>query len=120
MPKVSFNTRDDLTAIDLDTVAVIQANGNYSRILTSYRKEIMLTFGISKVWEAMEAVKVPKPRFIRLGRSIIVNHSFIQHIDLLKQVLTLSCYGNEIKLHLTKNALKAYKIAIVQTVKMKQ
>lgn len=120
MAKIYFNTRDDLTAIDIDTIAVIQANGNYSRIITSYRKEIMLTSGISKVWDALETLKEAKPRFIKISRSIIVNHSFLQRIDLLKQDLVLSCYGNEIKLHLNKSALKTYKQAITESIKIKK
>lgn len=43
MAKIYFNTRDELTAIDSENIAVIQANGNYSKIVTIYRKEIMLT-----------------------------------------------------------------------------
>lgn len=119
MSKLYFNTRDDLTAIDVDSIAVVQANGNYSRIVTSYCKEIMLTTGISKVWAVIETVKDSKPKFVKLGRSIIVNHSFLQRIDLLKQVLILSCYGHEIKLSLNKKTLKTYKIAIAESIKIK-
>ena len=43
MAKIYFNTRDELTAVDSEKIAVIQANGNYSKIVTIYRKEIMLT-----------------------------------------------------------------------------
>ena len=49
MAKLFFNTRDELTVVDSEEIAVIQANGNYSKILTIYRKEIMLSSGISKV-----------------------------------------------------------------------
>lgn len=119
MAKIYFNTRDDLTAIDIDTIAVVQANGNYSRIITSYKREIMLTSGITKIEKALEAIKEDKPRFIRLGRSLIVNHSFLQKIDLIKQVLILSCYGQEIRLNLSKTILKTYKEAITKSIKIR-
>lgn len=48
MAKLFFNTRDELTVVDSEEIAVIQANGNYSKILTIYRKEIMLSSGISR------------------------------------------------------------------------
>lgn len=119
MTKIYFNTRDDLTAIDVDTIAVVQANGNYSRVITSYRREIMLTSGITKIEKALEGIKEDKPKFIRLGRSLIINHSFLQKIDLIKQVLILSCHGQEIRLNLSKNTLKTYKEAITKTIKIK-
>ena len=49
MPKLFFNTRDDLTCIDVNKIAVIQADGNYSRVIYINKREIQLTTGISKI-----------------------------------------------------------------------
>lgn len=109
MAKIYFNTRDELTAIDSENIAVIQANGNYSKIVTIYRKEIMLTSGITKVEEVLKSVNDTKSRFVRVGRSLVVNHSYLQKIDLIKQQMVLSCQGNEIKINVSKKTLKVYK-----------
>ena len=69
MAKIYFNTRDELTAVDSENIAVIQANGNYSKIVTIYRKEIMLTSGITKVEQVLKSVNDTKSRFVRVGRS---------------------------------------------------
>ena len=90
MAKIYFNTRDELTAIDSENIAVVQANGNYSKIVTIYRKEIMLTSGITKVEEV-----------------------------LIKQQMVLSCQGNEIKINVSKKTLKVYKDAIAKSIKIK-
>ena len=63
MAKLFFNTRDELTVVDSEEIAVIQANGNYSKILTIYRKEIMLSSGISKVEQALKSIKEKKSKF---------------------------------------------------------
>lgn len=106
MAKIYFNTRDELTAIDSENIAVVQANGNYSKIVTIYRKEIMLTSGITKVEEVLKSVNDTKSRFVRVGRSLVVNHSYLQKIDLIKQQMVLSCQGNEIKINVSKKTLK--------------
>ena len=119
MAKIYFNTRDELTAIDSEDIAVIQANGNYSKIVTIYRKEIMLTSGITKVEEVLESANDARSRFVRIGRSLVVNHSYLQKIDLIKQQMVLSCQGNEIKINVSKKTLKVYKDAIAKSIKIK-
>ena len=119
MAKIYFNTRDELTAIDSENIAVIQANGNYSKIVTIYRKEIMLTSGITKVEEVLKSVNDARSRFVRIGRSLVVNHSYLQKIDLIKQQMVLSCQGNEIKINVSKKTLKVYKDAIAKSIKIK-
>lgn len=119
MAKLFFNTRDELTVIDSEEIAVVQANGNYSKVLTIYRREIMLTSGISKVEQVLKNLKEKKSKFVRVGRSLIVNHSFLQKIDLMKQVMVLSGQGNEIKVNVSKKTLKIYKDAIAKSIKNK-
>ena len=119
MAKLFFNTRDELTVIDSEEIAVVQANGNYSKVLTIYRREIMLTSGISKVEQVLKNLKEKKSKFVRVGRSRIVNHSFLQKIDLMKQVMVLSGQGNEIKVNVSKKTLKIYKDAIAKSIKIK-
>ena len=119
MAKIYFNTRDELTAIDSEDIAVIQANGNYSKIVTIYRKEIMLTSGITKVEHVLQSANDARSRFVRIGRSLVVNHSYLQKIDLMKQQMVLSCQGNEIKINVSKKTLKVYKDAIAKSIKIK-
>ena len=119
MAKLFFNTRDELTVIDSEEIAVVQANGNYSKVLTIYRREIMQTSGISKVEQVLKNIKEKKSKFVRVGRSLIVNHSFLQKIDLMKQVMVLSGQGNEIKVNVSKKTLRVYKDAIATSIKIK-
>lgn len=119
MAKLFFNTRDELVVVDSDEIAVVQANGNYSKIVTIYRKEIMLSSGISKVEQVLKSIQEKTSKFIRVGRSLIVNHSFLQKIDLQKQQMLLSCKGNEIRIKVSKKTLKVYKDAITVSIKIK-
>lgn len=107
-----INSRDELFVLDLDKVAYIQASGNYSRIVYIGGMQMMITFGLSKL-EGMIKMIVPKDRrspFVRLGRSLLVNQTYLTHINVLKQRLTLSDnQEHSYVLDVPKALLKAYK-----------
>lgn len=120
MAKLYFNTRDELSCIETDAIAVVQANGNYSRIVYITKKEVILTTGISKLEKTLKTFNGKKNRFIRLGRSFIINHSYLAKVDVLKQTLILSDNDkNEIRVSIPKNILKSYKNAIAKSIKIK-
>ena len=121
MAKLYFDSRDELTCVDTDLVAVVQANGNYSRVIYINKREVMLTCGISKLETILRSNNSKKNRFIRLGRSFIINHSFLHKIDVLKQQLVLSDGDkNEVRIKLPKLILKSYKTATIKSIKIKE
>lgn len=121
MAKLYFDSRDELICIETALIAVVQANGNYSRLIYITKKEIMVTQGISKLEEILKNHNGKSSRFIRLGRSIIINHSYLQRIDVLKQIVTLSDGNkNEIKVKLPKQILKSYKSATIKSIQLKE
>ncbi len=119
MAKLIFNMRDELTAIDIDRIAIVQANGNYSRIFFMNRHEVSVTLGITQIEEALNKSQDKRHKFIRLGRSLIINHRLLQRIDVLKQVITLYDGVHELRVKVAKNSLKAYKEAIVKSIMIK-
>ena len=121
MAKLYFNTRDELSCVETDMIAVVKADGNYSQVVYITRKEVTLTTGISKLETVLKSYNGKKNRFIRLGRSIIINHSYLTKVDILKQILILSDNGkNEIKVTVPKNLLKSYKNAIAKNIKERE
>lgn len=120
MAKLYFDTRDELKCIETDLVAVVLANGNYSRVVYITKREVTLTTGISKLEAMLKKYNGKKSRFIRLGRSCIINHSYLTRIDVLKQMLVLSDNDkNEIRVTIPKNILKSYKSATVKSIELK-
>lgn len=121
MANLYFNNRDELIRIDTDLVAAIQANGNYSRVVYITKREFMLTHGISKLESVFQGSNDKRNKFVRLGRSFIINHAYFQKIDMIKQQLIL-CDGdkNEIRITLPKQILKSYKTAIGKSIKKRQ
>ena len=121
MAKLYINTRDELCCIETDLITVVQANGNYSKIVYITKKEVILTISISKLEVSLKSYNNKKNRFIRLGRSYIINHSYLTRIDVLKQIMVLSDNDkNEIRVPIPKNILKSYKNAIAKSIKIKE
>lgn len=110
---ICINNRDELNLIDLDLVACINANGNYSNVMYIDGNKMMVSVGLSQ-FESIIKDAVVKTKaintFVRLGRSVIVNNRYLSQINILKQKLTLSDRGTHAyQLTVPKNLLKSYK-----------
>ena len=120
MAKIYFNSRDEMTCLDPDLIAVVQANGNYSRVVYITRREVMISQGISKLEQMLKANNNAQTRFVRLGRSVLVNQRYFFRIDVLKQQVILSDGSKEeIRLNLPKNIVKTYQKAIEMSLQKK-
>lgn len=117
MHKLCLNSRDELLIIDLQKIAFFQANGNYTHINYISGDSQLVTLGLTKVEEYIRMSwpkDVPSP-FVRLGRSLIINQSFLSEISILKQKVTLSDNnGKSYSLSVPKPLIKEYKEKINQ------
>jgi DNA-binding LytR/AlgR family response regulator len=124
MRRVLFNSRDELISIDLEKVALVKANGNYSTLYYISQREVMLSFGITKVFELIQNAHLTESQFVKIGRSLIINQTFLERIDVLRQQLILTDGSvlfdgkekrtNEIRVTVPKNLLRAYKAMLTQ------
>lgn len=110
---ICINTRDELNLIDLDLVACINANGNYSNVMYIDGNKTMVAVGLSQfediIKDALRRTKTSNT-FVRLGRSVIINNRYLRQINILKQKVILADYGTHAyQLTVPKNLLKNYK-----------
>ncbi len=119
MAKIIFNTRDELISLDPDHVAIVKANGNYSDIIFINKRKAIIPMGISQVETALKDFKGKRSKFIRLGRSLIINHTLLYRIDVPKQMITLSDGSDDIIIKVAKSSIRAYKEAVVKSIKIK-
>ena len=116
MAKICYNSRDELVMLDLNNVACIQAESNYTHLIYMCGERMMLATGISKIEEMVAQAFIsssePCP-FIRLGRSCMINQQFLQRIDTLKQVVTLGDFqGHHLTIKVPKKMIRAYKESV--------
>ena len=87
-----FNTLDEMLRVDLRKVLYFKADRNYTDVYFVNGVHVTLPTGLMSIEQMLENDKLRGRTmpFVRLGRSLIVNISYILHINVLKQELTLS------------------------------
>lgn len=92
-------------------VVFISADGNYSVITVADGSEYVLTLQLGRIERRIaEMPSDGDGRFIRIGKSLIVNRRFITFINPARQQLTLSdCLHFKYEVSASRQALKALK-----------
>lgn len=117
MLRLCINTRDELIVVDLERIAFLKADGNYTHIMYISGQQFSISLGLSKLEQLIRQVYPMNQRspFTRLGRSFIINQTYLFSINVLKQKLVLSdSQKNTHVLNIPKTLLKEYKQLIVE------
>lgn len=106
-----FSTSSELIVVPSDAVVFIKADGNYSSITMADGGKYVLTMQLGQVEKSISTMVDPNDnRFIRIGKSLIINTEFITYIHLARQRLVLSdsrAFRHEVSA--SREALKALK-----------
>ncbi len=122
MAQLCINSRDEMLIIDLEQVAYVQANGNYSKLMYVSGQHLLISLGLTKIEELIrKSVGVStQSRYVRLGRSLIINQRYLYRISVARQKLMLSDYVSKIhELDLPKPILKQYKEQLSKSITSK-
>ena len=106
-----FSTSTELIRVPVESVVFISADGNYSSIRMADGGEYVLTLQLGQMEKKIsEMVEDNDNRFIRIGKSLIVNRDFITFINPARQKMVLSdCRSFRHELSASRDALKALK-----------
>ena len=107
----SFSTTTELLRIPAGAVVYVQADGNYSSIVTADGLEHVLTLQIGQVERRIaDMTGAGDRRFIRIGKSLIVNSDFISFVNVARQKLIMSdCRTFTRELSASREALRSLK-----------
>lgn len=111
MSKICLNTRDELMVIDLDQLAYLESDGNYTNMQMISGQKSLLSLGIGKLEMVLKTAGTGAANmFIRLGRKLIINQKYVFQISVPRQKLVLSdMQGHIYSLSVPKPLLKDYK-----------
>lgn len=106
-----FSTTTEIVRIPVDAIAYIVADGNYSTLFTADAEHYVVTLQLGQVEiHLAECLSEADNRFIRIGKSLIVNRDYIVIINPQRKRLLLSdCRTFKHELTASKDALKALK-----------
>ena len=108
---LTFSTSGELIRVPSDAVVLITADGNYSAISLVDGSEYVVTLQLGQIErKLMDFVTSGDNRFIRIGKSLIINREYISYINPVRQKLTLSdCRTFKREATASRDALKALK-----------
>ncbi|MGM9828624.1 MAG: LytTR family transcriptional regulator DNA-binding domain-containing protein [Muribaculaceae bacterium] len=108
---LTFSTSGELIRFPSDAVVLIAADGNYSVVTLTDGTEYVLTLQLGQIErKLMDFVASGDNRFIRIGKSLIINREYISYINPARQKLVLSdCHTFKRETTASRDALKALK-----------
>jgi two-component system, LytTR family, response regulator len=98
--RIRVNTRTGTVFINPETILYCKADGNYTTICTG-EKQHLCSMNLGKLAE-----QLPGDRFIRIGRSIIVNFEYVLMLDRKESQVTLARDGESITIKIPRHHLK--------------
>lgn len=109
--RLIFTTTTEIVRVPADSVVFITADGNYSAITLADGENFVLTLQLGQIERRIaEMLEKDDHRFIRIGKSLIVNRDFIAFIHPVRQKMILSdCRNFRHEVSASKDALKALK-----------
>lgn len=115
-----FATTTELIRVPSESVVFISADGNYSSIKMVDGGEYVLTLQLGQIEKRIsEMVEDDDNRFVRIGKSLIVNRDYITFINPTRQKMILSdCRAFRHELSASRDALKALKDLIEKEVSL--
>ena len=111
MGRLVFATSTEVLRVRADAVVFVSADGNYSALTTADGEDFVLTMQLGQIEKRLaEMLDGNDNRFIRIGKSLIVNREYITFINPSRQKLLLSdCRTFRREVSASKDALKALK-----------
>lgn len=109
----------ELLRVPVEHLVYVQADGNYSHVVTRNGRKALVSFQLGQIEDIIEEqLGEGGDSFLRIGRGLIINSTFIYHIDIARQLLVLSD-GNECYHELTasKEVLTKLKVWIETEIK---
>lgn len=109
--RLVFTTSTEILRVPADAVVHITADGNYSAINMADGGCFVLTLQLGQIERRIaEMLESNDNRFIRIGKSLIVNRDYIAFINPPRQKMVLSdCRTFRHEVSASKEALKALK-----------
>ncbi len=109
--RLVFTSATEIVRVPAGSVVCITADGNYSAITLADGGNFVLTLQLGQIERRIaEMLDKDDCRFIRIGKSLIVNRDFIAFIHPVRQKMVLSdCCNFRHEVSASKDALKALK-----------
>ena len=114
---------NEVIRVSPDRIVYILSDGNYSTMTLVDKVEHVFSFNLASFEKLIEQqLGTDAQTFIRLGKSLIINGKYIYYVNVSKQqiILSDSSFPNKFTLSASKEALKALKTVLEESIKSRR
>ncbi len=114
---------NEVVRVSPERIVYILSDGNYSTMKLVDKEEHLFSFNLASFEKIIEQqLGTDAQTFIRLGKSLIINGKYIYYVNVSKQqiVLSDSSFPNKFTLSASKEALKALKTVLEESIKSRR
>lgn len=114
---------NEVVRVSPDRIVYILSDGNYSTMTLIDKEEHLFSFNLASFEKIIEQqLGTDAQTFIRLGKSLIINGKYIYYVNVSKQqiILSDSCFPDKFTLSASKEALKALKTVLEDSIKSRR
>lgn len=120
MAHIIISKGTELLRVPEDMLMYVSSDGNYSNVVTRDGRSRLVSLQLGQIEDLLgEQLEDEGGRFLRLGRSLIINTDYIYFIDVAHQSLMLSdCQGSFCELSASREVLsklKAYMESLIKS-----
>lgn len=114
-----MNSRDEFYKVDVSKIVYFEAEGNYTNFVLCNNQRGTVGGNLLQMQKILaESLAEEAASFARIGKRFIVNLAYVYHIEVLKQILTLSDGSRfAYRLPVSKVALKKLRDMMVAAVR---
>lgn len=114
---IYFKSRDELLRFDTSAIVYFEAMGNFTKIILANGFEGQVCMNLAKMQERLTLrLEEKAKRFVRVGKSHIINVNYLLQVIPLRQKLILSDQKSfSYELSISKEALRAFMNIIIES-----
>jgi len=114
---IYFKSRDELLRFDTSAIVYFEAQGNYTKIVLANGFEGLVCMNLGKMQERVSIrLKEKAKKFLRVGKSHIINTSYLLQVTPLRQKLVLSDQKTfSYELPISKDALRKFMELVIES-----
>ncbi len=114
---------NEAVRVSPERIVYISSDGNYTTMVLVDKEEHVFSFNLAAFEKLIEQqLGTAAQTFIRLGKSLIINGSYIYYLNVSKQQIVLSdmVFRHKFTLTASKEALKALKTVLEESTKSRR
>lgn len=101
--RILIASKNTTRFVNLEEIVYLEAEGSYTKVYLNNGTDLLASYNLGALAE-----RFPDEEFVKISRSIIVNHDYILSVNRKLRIISLKFNDHEIDLHVSTVFLKEF------------